>query len=161
MAPCGTLTTSFLNAAISIIFFVIFSVVFLSLLGWVGLWLVVLFGFVFLVGFAMSVAWAHRAVTEFHGSPFPGIWGVLGSNIEPDDNSPEPRFLSSGRSMWDSPEVRKAEAPVEPATASLAAPRPTGSNSEGPPRTVASSAARLRRALIQSSAGSVGPRLLT
>ncbi len=122
-----------LNAAISIIFFVIFSVVFLSLLGWVGLWLVVLFGFVFLVGFAMSVAWAHRAVTEFHGSPFPGIWGVLGSNIEPDDNSPEPRFLSSGRSMWDSPEVRKAEAPVEPATASLAAPQANGVELGGSP----------------------------
>jgi hypothetical protein len=48
---------------------------------------VVLLGLVVLLGVAMSVAWAHRAVTEYRGSPYPGVWGILGVRINADGDS--------------------------------------------------------------------------
>jgi len=74
-----------LNASIAFVFFVFLAVLFVLLLGPVGFLVALVFGLFLLLGLALSVAWAHRAVTEFHGSPFPGIWGVLGFNIEPDE----------------------------------------------------------------------------
>lgn len=73
-----------LLASLTVGLFIVFSVIFIVYFGSVGIGLTIIFGLMLAVGFGMSVAWAHRAVTEFHGSPFPGAWGILGFNLEPD-----------------------------------------------------------------------------
>lgn len=70
--------------AFAIAFYAVFSFVFIVYGGWSGIVIAVILGPALLFGLAMAIAWAHRAVSEFHGSPFPGIWGVLGFSIEPD-----------------------------------------------------------------------------
>ena len=78
-----------LNAALAIVLFLILAVVvLLALPGPAGVGVTGALGLMLLAGFGLSVAWTHRAVTEFGGAPFPGIWGVLGFDIEPDDDPP-------------------------------------------------------------------------
>ena len=74
-----------LMGVILLVCFLVFAGLFITLLGSVGFLLALFFGGVFLLAFSLSVAWAHRAVSEFGGSPFPGIWGILGFDITPDD----------------------------------------------------------------------------
>jgi len=81
------------SAVLSIIAWAILTALFVALLGPGGFLLGVLFGFVVLFGFALSVAWAKRAVETFGGSPFPGIWGVFGVTIEADPGA-APRTAS-------------------------------------------------------------------
>jgi hypothetical protein len=86
-----------LNAILILIVFVIFAGAIFSIGGPAAVGVIIVLGLILLLGFGMSVAWAHRAVTEFNGSPFPGIWGVLGFDIEPDDeDSPPYGTVSSG-----------------------------------------------------------------
>jgi len=79
-----------LMAGISIFFFLLFAAVIFSIAGPAGWGFVLFLGFILLLGFGMSIAWAHRAVSEFGGSPFPGLWGILGFDIEPDDDDTSP-----------------------------------------------------------------------
>lgn len=78
-----------LLAVLWVSLFVIFSIGFIAVAGPIGFGLALLFGLILAIGFGLSIAWAHRAVTEFHGSPFPGLLGVLGFDIEPDDDGYE------------------------------------------------------------------------
>ena len=73
-----------LNVTLVVLVLIIISIASVAGLGLVGVGVALLFWLVGLIGLALSVAWAHRAVSEFNGAPFPGIWGVLGFNIEPD-----------------------------------------------------------------------------
>jgi Double zinc ribbon len=75
-------------SALGVGFFVLVAVLFLALLGPGSIGILVLLGILFVFTFWMSIAWAQRAVTEFGGSPFPGIWGILGVDIVPDDAGP-------------------------------------------------------------------------
>jgi hypothetical protein len=97
-----------LNAVIAIVFFLFLAGAFISIAGPAGFGLALLIGIVILFGFCMSIAWAHRAVTEFNGSPFPGIWGVLGFDIEPDDVADTPEFIPS---VLDTPQSGEMQAP--------------------------------------------------
>jgi hypothetical protein len=86
-----------LNVVITLIFLGIVAEVSLSLFGPAAVGVMILLSLVVLLGFGMSVQWAHRAVTEFNGSPFPGLWGVLGVDIEPDkEDSPPFGAVASG-----------------------------------------------------------------
>ncbi len=54
-----------------------------------------------LFAFGRSVAWAHRAVTGFNGCPFPGLWGVLGFNIGPDEDGTHEEEATQSESCVD------------------------------------------------------------
>ena len=79
-----------LQFGIGVVVFIFIAAILLSAIGAGAVGLVILFGLVILLGIGLSIAWAHRAVTEFNGSPFPGIWGVLGVRIEPDGTTGTP-----------------------------------------------------------------------
>ncbi len=74
-----------LIGAISVVAFVVLAVLFIAIAGPAGWFFVLAAGGALLFGFLISIAWAHRAVSEFAGAPFPGIWGVLGFDVTPDD----------------------------------------------------------------------------
>jgi len=61
-----------LNVALFVVVMAVVSALCISIFGRIGVGLAVLFWFVGLIGLAFSLAWVHRAVTEFQGSPFPG-----------------------------------------------------------------------------------------
>lgn len=67
------------------IVFLVFATLFLAIGGSTAIGLVALLAVFLAIGFGLSVAWAHRAVENFSGSPFPGILGVLGVEIVPDE----------------------------------------------------------------------------
>lgn len=80
-----------LNVGIFLVLTIVFGAIFIEIAGGAGAVAAVFFGLFMLLGLGLSIAWAHRAVTEFHGAPFPGIWGVLGVDIVPDRyDSPPP-----------------------------------------------------------------------
>jgi ammonia channel protein AmtB len=74
-----------LQGLITGIVFLVFATVFLAIGGSAVIGLVALLAVLLGIGFGLSVAWAHRAVVNFSGSPFPGILGVLGVEIVPDE----------------------------------------------------------------------------
>jgi hypothetical protein len=102
-----------LNVAAFLAIMTIFSIAFVSILGGIGVGLAILFWLVGLLGLGLSLAWAHRAVSEFQGMPFPGIWGVLGFDVLPDDAGTSPFGYAQ-------PDTNYAASPglVEPASAS-------------------------------------------
>ncbi len=106
-----------LNAALCLIIFVFFAAIASLFPAPASIALVLFIGLVLLIGFGMSVAWAHRAVSEFGGSPFPGIWGVLGFDIEPDEgDDTQPFGTRPWRSRLESSPVTSTGLPVEPPT---------------------------------------------
>ncbi len=74
-----------LQGIIGGLLFLVLAAVFLAVGGSGAAGFVVFFGVIALLGFGLSVAWAHRAVEEFDGTPFPGLLGVLGVDIVPDE----------------------------------------------------------------------------
>jgi len=79
-----------LNVALFVVTVTFLSIVYISLLGGLGVALAILFWVAGLIGLGVSIAWIHRAVSEFQGSPFPGLLGVMGFDIYPDDPGDSP-----------------------------------------------------------------------
>lgn len=80
-----------LQGIIAGIVFLVFATIFLSVGGPGAGGLVALLAIFVVIGFGLTVAWAHRAMDDYRGSPFPGLLGILGVEIIPDEEmDPEP-----------------------------------------------------------------------
>ena len=119
-----------LNAAVAFAAFLLLAAVFLSTLGGAAFGWLLAFGLLLLLGFGLSVVWASRAVAEYDGAPMPGLPGVLGFDIVPDDEEEETSDWAQDDSRSGSP-VRP-EGPAPPSElAPLGAPPITPSSPEG------------------------------
>lgn len=83
-----------MNVIIGVVGFLFLSWLYLSVFGRIGVGIgigfVAIMGLALLFAFALSLAWVRRAVTEYGGVPMPGIWGILGVMILPDEWSSRP-----------------------------------------------------------------------
>ncbi len=77
-----------LTLALMVVSIAVVGAVFVAFLGPGGLWFIAMVAPFALLGFSLNVAWTRRAVQEFGGEPFGGVWGPMGSDIEADGNAP-------------------------------------------------------------------------
>lgn len=120
-----------LLGAISLVAFIVLAVLFIAIAGPAGWFFVLVVGGALLFGFLMSIAWAHRAVSEFAGAPFPGIWGVLGFDVTPDDPDLSDDDDEAEATALARP-VGAAGQSWAPSAVSTADSRPVGGGGEGP-----------------------------
>ncbi len=75
-------------AVVAILLFAFIAIVLVSAIGWpAASGLLILVALALLAGFGLTYVWVRRAVDEFGGTPMPGILGVMGADIEPDEPS--------------------------------------------------------------------------
>jgi len=71
---------------------VIIDTFFVIAAGAVGVILAIVFAMFGLIAYWMNIVWMDRAMDDFDGVPAPGLWGVLGVDIIPDETDVEGVF---------------------------------------------------------------------